>query len=122
MKSAAKISERIRSGELDDDVDDLLTTSKAAITTLLATVVLNSEALRNGRLRVAIEKIVETELLIRFFRTGKLALFSEVQPCSDEEYVTAALSMAQEISRYSKDRACEVQIYLTSLLCKIVYD
>lgn len=110
----------IRSGNIDG-VASILNPSKAAIVDLLA-VVQQNQSLRNGRLRMAIEKIVEAELLVLFFRTGKLALLSEVQPCNDEEYVIASLSMAHELSRYCKERACEVATYISVVLdtCCIV--
>ena len=94
-----------------DAVDDLLAASKTSIGALLS-IVQENQSLRNGRLRMAIEKVVEAEMLVIFFRTGKLAEFGEVQPCSDEEYVIAALSMAQELSRYCKQRACEVLSFI----------
>lgn len=99
----------VRSGNMDE-VDALLSTCKAAIVELLS-VVQQNQSLRNGRLRMAIEKAVEAELLVLFFRTGKLALLEEVQPCNDEEYVIASLSMAHELSRYCKERACEVRFW-----------
>lgn len=105
IKNAAKIIEAVRSGGMES-VDDALKISKQKIHELLGCVGEN-QSLRNGRLRVAIEKTVEAELLVGFFRTGKLLKLSEVQPCNDEEYIVGALSMAQELSRYCKRRACE---------------
>lgn len=110
IKNAAKIIELIRSGKIDE-INELLVGSKTTISELL-TVVQQNQSLRSGRLRMAIEKVVEAEMLVIFFRTGKLALFEEVQPCNDEEYVIASLSMAQELSRYCKERACEVRLDL----------
>jgi hypothetical protein len=116
VKNAAKIIENIRCGDMNK-VDELLVTSKGTIADLLA-VVQQNQALRNGRLRMAIEKVVEAELLVIFFRTGKLALFNMVQPCSDEEYIIASLSMAQELSRYCKQRACEViRLFASAHIC-----
>lgn len=106
VKNAAKIIELLRSGDIVK-VDELLASSKSTISQLLS-VVQQNQALRNGRLRMAIEKTVEAEMLVLFFRSGRLAVFDEVQPCSDEEYVMASLSMARELSRYCKERACEV--------------
>jgi hypothetical protein len=121
VKNAAKIIEMIRSGRIEE-VDDLLIASKSTISGLLS-VVQQNQALRNGRLRMAIEKIVEAEMLTIFFRTGKLAVFDVVQPCNDEEYVIAALSMTQELSRYCKERACEVNYngYLDQLCHYSIY-
>lgn len=119
VKNAAKIIELIRSG-LIGEVDSLLTPSKTTLCQLLA-VVQENQSLRNGRLRMAIEKVVEAELLVIFFRTGKLAMFDEVQPCNDEEYIIAALSMAQELSRYCKERACEVRIFVFSSCLPLLF-
>ena len=42
-----------------------------------------------------------------FFENGSLAAPSVLQPCSDEEYLMAALGFAQQLSRYCVGRACE---------------
>ena len=123
VKNSAKMIEMIRSGKLEE-VDEIMISSKSTISELLA-VVQQNQSLRNGRLRMAIEKVVEAEMLVIFFRTGRLAMFDDVQPCSDEEYVIASLSMAQELSRYCKERACEViNIHLCThvLFCYSVYN
>ena len=109
IKNAAKVVDSVRSGKLDN-VDELLGLSKNAIAELLV-IAEHTQSLRNGRLRVAIERVVEAELLVAFFREGKLVELQRVQPCSDEEYIAASLSMAQELSRYCKQRACEVSMF-----------
>lgn len=47
----------------------------------------NDPSFREGKLSQTIEKYTECVLFANFFRTGTLASQSEVQPCSDEEYL-----------------------------------
>ena len=55
----------------------------------------------------AIQSFTETRMMQYFFENGVLAAPSLLQPCSDEEYLMAALGFAQQLSRYCVGRACE---------------
>lgn len=64
---------------------------------------------RNNRVSVAAEQTGEARLLLGFFQTGALSPPSAVPYCGDEEYLSACLNMAQDLGRYSVNRACEVR-------------
>eukprot|EP01041_Mallomonas_annulata_P010026 gene10026-20875_t len=63
--------------------------------------------LRQGRLSHVIEDFVEIQLLGHFFSFGNLAPPSLMQPCTDEEYLGAALAASQAMARYSVGQAGE---------------
>jgi len=65
---------------------------------------------RSNRVCSAAEQTAEARLLLGFFDTGSLLPPSAVPYCGDEEYLSACLSMAQDLGRYCVSRACEVVI------------
>lgn len=95
----------LRTGKLDD-LDRLINENKDTISRLLDRI-RDDPLQREGRLTIAIEKFTEALLLLHFFKTGTLAPLSVVSPCNDEEYLSAALGFAQELTRYVVGRACD---------------
>jgi len=105
MKSVVKIQFAVRIGD-SRGVDSVIKECRDIITTVL-TLVGSDATKREGLLSQAIEKFTEVCMVQQFFATGKLASPSTLQPCSDDEYIGAALGFAQELSRYVVGRASE---------------
>lgn len=74
---------------------------------------------RDSRWSQAIEKYVEAKIYYNFFISGELVGHSKVQPCNDEEYISALLGFAQELPRYVTGRAGEVMFPYYSKSIKI---
>eukprot|EP01034_Spumella_vulgaris_P025994 gene25994-32511_t len=70
----------------------------------------NDPVRREQKLSMLIERCVVPRMLHQFFVTGRVPSQSQMQPCNDDEYIGAVLSLAQEISRYVIGRACENDI------------
>jgi predicted translin family RNA/ssDNA-binding protein len=77
---------------------------------------------REGNLDRAVENFTEARLLHQFFLSGKLVSLSAVQPCTDEEYMSATLGVAQHLARYCVGRACEADTHSISICRSAVSD
>ena len=104
-KNTPKIQFAVRTGN-SQSIQPVIEESKAIIDTILETIG-GDLSQREGRLSGTIEKFTEIRLMQNFFATGKLASFSALQPCNDDEYMGAALGFAQELARYVVGRASE---------------
>lgn len=90
------------------------------LTQLLSKITNNDISLREERLSTATEGFVLALLLNFFFANGSLAPPSLMQPCSDEEYLGAAIGMTQELVRYAIGRACECDAVSIGLCSQLV--
>ena len=100
----------MRTGNILDDNVNLLITENVS---MLGNFLVDSCTKETyGTLSHSIEKFTEIRLYQKFFETGALASKTEVQPCSDEEYIGAALGFSQELSKYAVNRALEVSFTL----------
>ena len=105
FKNTPKIQFAVRTGDAGS-IQPIIEESKAVIDTILEAIC-GDTSQREGRLSGAIEKFTEIRMMQHFFATGKLASFSVLQPCNDDEYIGAALGFAQELARYVVGRASE---------------
>ena len=91
-----------------DEVDAALGETDAAVRGVLSLLDGDDSGVREGgALGNAVESVAEIRLIRLFFRSGRLAPLAAVQPCSDDEYVSASLGVAQHLARYCVGRACE---------------
>lgn len=86
-----------------ESIGPLIEASNKAISEVLST----ADFSQRERMSDSITENAESRLLEQFFSSGTLAPLSAIQPCSDEEYISAVLGFAQEVSRYCVGRACE---------------
>jgi len=115
FRNNAQIFFMVRTGEMSN-LDQLIQENEAMLSAVLASLK-QDETHREGRLSHAIEKFTEARLLQKFFLTGKLVAPSEVQPCNDDEYLSAVLGFAQEISRYVIGKASDGD-FVSITLCR----
>lgn len=107
VKNNNKISFAVRTGQTQDGtVTSLVEETTEMVAELLGKIGDDPEK-RSGFLSNAIQSFTETRMMQHFFDNGSLAAPSVLQPCSDEEYLIAALGFAQQMSRYCVGRACE---------------
>lgn len=106
-KNNSKISFAVRTGQTQDGiVASLVAETSDMVSDLLGKIGDDPEK-RSGFLSNAIQSFTEARMMQHFFENGSLAAPSVLQPCSDEEYLMAALGFAQQLSRYCVGRACE---------------
>jgi hypothetical protein len=81
----------------------------------------NDPCQRENRISYLIERASTVRMLIHFYTTGTLLTQEALQPCSDDEYIGAAIAFCQELSRYAVNRACDVStIPLQKLLSSLL--
>lgn len=105
FRNLAKLQFNISIGNMDGIEAEIGSMSAMVEDTL--TMIGGGPTQREANLNRAIESLTEVKLQRLFFLTGKLAPQSEVQPCNDEEYMSASLGFAQHLARYCVGRACE---------------
>ncbi len=72
---------------------------------------INNDALQKDALKLSftIEKFLEATMLHHFYLTGTLAPYHSLRSiCNEDEYISGALGLAQELARYAVNRATEV--------------
>jgi hypothetical protein len=63
---------------------------------------------KSNKMSQAVEQTAQARLLLGFFSSGRLLPPGSVSYCTDDEYLSACLGMAQDLGRYCVNRACEV--------------
>jgi predicted translin family RNA/ssDNA-binding protein len=106
-KNNGKISFAVRTGQTQDGIVASLVTETSDMVSELLGKIGDDPEKRSGFLSNAIQSFTEARMMQHFFENGTLAAPSVLQPCSDEEYLMAALGFAQQLSRYCVGRACE---------------
>eukprot|EP00656_Telonema_subtile_P027056 TRINITY_DN2904_c0_g1_i1.p1 TRINITY_DN2904_c0_g1~~TRINITY_DN2904_c0_g1_i1.p1 ORF type:complete len:406 (-),score=116.87 TRINITY_DN2904_c0_g1_i1:52-1269(-) len=117
-RSAARVLFEISIGDFAE-VDGTIAKSAEAVSGIVQ--LLGGSTKREGNLSQTIQSLAEACLLQQFFLSGKLVNKAALAvPCSDDEYLCAALGVAQHLARYCVGRAVEADVASIALCRTLV--